>query len=289
MFSQARADLVRARKWRANRICIDLSGSRCSRSAPDVAALCEIWRTLVFLGIAKFTFVGNEVSFTEAQWGHAFFAILLAAIWIWVAEGFWNVRAYAWSFGIFISLFTIIFGFFALLGNAVTMESEAVGWSLAILIFFYLNYPGVRDQFVAHEMSLLTPEQKAAMEQMQAAQAQMAAATAASQAAPPAAPGRSSDSPGAPGTAGKLGRRSDEPDPQTRVGLVAFSGQAMTGAIRSMAASVGMASVASSQAMSGSERNHVRWRLAKATLRWASRSIAASLSSSPSRTAHASR
>ena len=160
-------------------------------------ALFEIWRTLVFLGIANFTFIGQPVEFKDPQWGQAFWAILLAAIWIWIAEGFWNVRAYAWSFGIFISLFTIIFGFFAILGGAGTMESETVGWFLAIVIFMYLNYPGVRQQFEQKELSLLTPEQKVALEQMQAAQAQMAAATAASQSAaatqaapppPPAAP-----------------------------------------------------------------------------------------------------
>ena len=39
----------------------------------------------------------------------------------------------------------------------------------------------------------------------------------------------------------------------------------------------------------GSERNQVRWRFAKATLRLASSSIAASRVSSPSSTAHASR
>ena len=158
-------------------------------------ALFEIWRTLVFLGIANFTFVGQPVEFKDPQWGQAFWAILLAAIWIWIAEGFWNVRAYAWSFGLFISLFTIIFGFFALIAGAGTMESETVGWFLAIVIFMYLNYPGVRAQFEAKEMSLLTPEQKAALEQMQAAQLQMQAATIASQSAastptppPPAAP-----------------------------------------------------------------------------------------------------
>jgi hypothetical protein len=153
-----------------------------------LAALFEIWRALVFLGVAKFTFVGKEVSFPDPQWGSAIWALIIAAIWIWVAEGFWNVRAYAWTFGIFISLFTIIFGFFALLAGAGTMESETVGWLLAIAIFFYLNYPGVRDHFVEKEMSLLTPEQKAALEKMQAAQAQMNAATAAAQTAPPPPP-----------------------------------------------------------------------------------------------------
>jgi len=152
-----------------------------------IAALFQIWRTLVFLGIVNFTFVGKDVSFPTAQWGSAIWALILAAIWIWVAEGFWNVRAYAWSFGIFISLFTMIFGFFAILAGSTT-EAETVGILLSVLIFFYLNYPGVQGQFVKKEMSLLTPEQKAALEQMQAAQAQMAAATAQSQATPPAPP-----------------------------------------------------------------------------------------------------
>src|SRR3954463_3330395 len=177
--------------WREHRIMHRPIGVTLLAVGAGLAALFEIWRTLVFLGIANFTFIGQPVEFKDPQWGQAFWAIVLAAIWIWIAEGFWNVRAYAWSFGIFISLFTIIFGFFAILGGAGTMESETVGWFLAIVIFMYLNYPGVRGQFEAKEMSLLTPEQKAALEQMQAAQAQMAAATAATAAAPtppPAAP-----------------------------------------------------------------------------------------------------
>ena len=91
--------------------------------AAGVAGLFEIWRALVFAGVASFTFVGKPVTFTEAQWGSAFWAVILALIWFWVAAGFWNLRAYAWSFGNFISLFTIIFGFFALLGGS-TMEAE---------------------------------------------------------------------------------------------------------------------------------------------------------------------
>lgn len=156
-----------------------------------VAGLFEIWRTLVFLGIAKFTFVGQEVSFPTAQWGQALWALLLAAIWFWVAMGLWNMRAYAWSFGIYISLFTMIFSFFAILGNNGTAESEFVAMFLAIIIFMYLNYPGVRDQFMKHEMDLLTPEQRAAVEKAQAANvaaAQAMAAPTPPPAAPPAPP-----------------------------------------------------------------------------------------------------
>jgi hypothetical protein len=152
-----------------------------------IAGLYEIWRTLVFLGIVNWTFVGKEVSFADPQWASAIFAILMAAIWFWVAAGFWNLRAYAWSFGSFISLFTLIFGFFAVLGSS-TLEAEFVPMFIALLIFFYLNYPGVQQQFVEHEMSLMTPEQRAALAQMQAANAAMAAASTAPGMTPPTNP-----------------------------------------------------------------------------------------------------
>jgi hypothetical protein len=162
-----------------------------------LAGLFEIWRALVFLGVANFTFIGKTVSFDEAQWGPAIWALIIAAIWFWVALGFWNVRGYAWSFGNFISIFTVVFGFFALLGGS-TMEAETVGWLLAIAIFFYLNYPGVRDAFVQHEMALMTPAQRAAMEQMQAAQMAMMQASAAPAPAPAPAPSSPPVDPGTP-------------------------------------------------------------------------------------------
>ena len=68
---------------------------------------------------------------------------------------------------------------------------------LAVAVFFYLNYPGVRDQFMKHEMSLLTPEQKVAMEQMAAAQAAMARASTTA-AAPAAAPAPAAPAPTPP-------------------------------------------------------------------------------------------
>jgi hypothetical protein len=165
-----------------------------------LAGLYEIWRALVFMGIVNFTFLGEEVSFPTAQWGQVIWALLLAAIWFWVAVGFWNVRAYAWSFGIFVSIFTLIFGFMAVLfNNNVTMESEFVGWFLALVIFFYLNYPGVRDHFVKTEMAMLTPEQRAAFDQLQAANMAAAQARAtASAPAPAAAPPPAAPPPAAP-------------------------------------------------------------------------------------------
>lgn len=159
-----------------------------------LAGLLELWRTLVFLGVVNFSFVGKTVSFPDPQWGQALWALILAAIWFWIAEGFWNVRAYAWSFGIFISIFTLIFGFMALLFGS-SVEAETVPWILALVIYMYLNYPGVRNHFVEHEMALLTPEQRAAMAQVQAANEAAARAM-----ATPAAPAPTTTPPPAPPT-----------------------------------------------------------------------------------------
>jgi hypothetical protein len=176
-----------------------------------LVGLYQIWRALVFMGVVSFNFVGETVSFPNPQWGQVLWALILAAIWFWVAAGFWNVRAYAWSFGNFIALFTLIWGFFAVLFGS-SVEAETIPWLLAGAIFLYLNYPGVRDHFYEKEMSLLTPEQRAAMEQMQAAQAAFvqAGGSGASTAAPapsapppaaPAAPAAPTTPPAAPPSA----------------------------------------------------------------------------------------
>lgn len=160
-----------------------------------LVGVLEIWRALVFMGWINFDFIGRTVSFTEPQWGQVIWAVILAAIWFWIAAGFWNVRAYAWSFGNFIAVFTLIWGLFAVLFGS-SVEAESIPWLLAGAIFFYLNYPGVQKHFIDKEMSLLTPEQKEAMEKLQAAN--MAAAQAMATPATPAAPPPASPPPAAP-------------------------------------------------------------------------------------------
>jgi len=157
-----------------------------------IAGIYQLWLMLIYLGIGNFSIVGKSVEFPQAQWGAALWSLLIAAIWFWVAAGFWNVRAYAWSFGNFISLFTLIWGFFAILFGS-SIEAETIPWLLAGGIYLYLNYPGVQRQFMEHELALMTPEQRAAMEQLQAAneaamRANAAAAAAAAPAPAPAAP-----------------------------------------------------------------------------------------------------
>jgi hypothetical protein len=166
-----------------------------------LAGLYQIYLILVYLGIANFNFVGKEVSFPTQQWGAALWSLIIAAIWFWVATGFWNVRAYAWSFGNFISLFTLIWGFFALLFGS-SVEAQSIPWLLAGAIYLYLNYPGVQKHFMDSELSRMTPEQRAALEQLQAAN--MAAARAGvpgagvAMPAAPAAPAAPAPAPAAP-------------------------------------------------------------------------------------------
>ena len=107
----------------------------------------ELYRTLIFMGIASFNFgLGNTVEFNQPQWGQVFWSLVLAAIWFWEAKGFWELRAYAYSFGVFIALFTLIWGFTALLFGS-SVEAETVPWFLALVILLYLQYPGVQQHF----------------------------------------------------------------------------------------------------------------------------------------------
>jgi hypothetical protein len=131
--------------------------------AAGLGALYQIYRSLIYMGILKFDFVGQEISFNEAQWGAAIWALLIAAIWAWVGLGFWNLRAYAVQFGLFISLFTLIWGFFAILFGS-SYEAETIPWILAGIVYLYLSYPGVQQAFVQNEMSKLTDDQKVAIE-----------------------------------------------------------------------------------------------------------------------------
>lgn len=163
-----------------------------------LAGLYQIWRILVFAGIANFTVIGQPVEFNEPQWGYIFWSAILALIWFWVAAGFWNLRAYAWSFGNFISLFTLIWGFFEILFGGSSIEYQTVPWFLALVIYMYLNYPGVQKHFMDTELARLTPEQRAALEQLQAANAAAASAPAAAPAAPAVAPAAAAPAPAAP-------------------------------------------------------------------------------------------
>ena len=138
--------------------------------AAALGGLYQVYLMLVYLGIVKFNFIGKDVAFDSAQWGPALWSLIMALIWFWVAAGFWNLRAYALQFGLFISLFVLIWGFFALLFGS-SYEAQTIPWLLAGFIYLYLSYPGVQKPFVDNEMSRLTPEQRSAMEQMAAANA----------------------------------------------------------------------------------------------------------------------
>ena len=137
-------------------------------AASFLAGLANLWRVGVYLGWFNFQIGNANMSLPQASWGAALWALLIAAIWFWVAVNFWNVRAAAWQFGIFISLFTLIWGFMALLFGS-SVEAETVPWLLALFIYVYLSWPGVKDAFMENEMSRLTPEQRTALEQLQAA------------------------------------------------------------------------------------------------------------------------
>jgi hypothetical protein len=135
-----------------------------------LAGLANLWRVGVYLGWFSFDILGESMKLPEANWAGALWALIIAAIWFWVAVNFWNMRAAAWQFGTFISLFALIWGFFAILFGS-TLTAETIPMLLALAVYVYLMWPGVREAFFNAEMSRLTPEQRAAIEQLEAANA----------------------------------------------------------------------------------------------------------------------
>jgi hypothetical protein len=153
-----------------------------------LAGFYQVWLALLFAGVLDFGIIGKSISFAEPQWGAALWSTILAAVWLYVAEGFWSVRAYAWSFGRIISLFTIVWGFFSVLFGS-SVEAETVPWLLAGAVYLYLSSPGIEQLFIASEWEHLSPEERAAYSQAAAAKAgTAAAAVAAIGPAPSAAP-----------------------------------------------------------------------------------------------------
>jgi len=135
-----------------------------------VAAIANLWRIGVYLGWFSFDVLGESMKLPEANWAGALWALLIAAIWTWVGLQFWNMRAAGWQFGVFISLFALIWGFFAILFGS-NLTAETIPMLLALAVYVYLMWPGVREAFAEAEMERLTPEQKAAYEQLAEANA----------------------------------------------------------------------------------------------------------------------
>jgi hypothetical protein len=117
-----------------------------------LAGLWQIYLMLIFAGIVKFTFLGQEVGFGTIQWGQFLWSGLMMLIWFWVAAGFFTARLYAWMFGIMISGITLIWSMFAVLGSA-TLESMFPSLALSVIVLFYLMYPGTREAFYESEVA----------------------------------------------------------------------------------------------------------------------------------------
>ena len=114
-----------------------------------IAGVAQLWRAGVYMGWFNFETRRSEhdaARCRDPEWGAVLWTLLIAAIWFWVAAQFWNMRAAGWQFGVFISLFTLIWGFFALLFGS-TVNAETFPMLLALIVYVYLMWPGVRDAF----------------------------------------------------------------------------------------------------------------------------------------------
>ena len=137
--------------------------------AAGLAGLYQVYLILVYLGIAKFNFIGNDVIVPDRPVGPGVLVIDHGAD---LVLGRRRLLGSACLRAPVRTLHQPVHADLGLLRAPVRVQSyeaQTIPWLLAGFIYLYLSYPGVQKPFVENEMARLTPEQRAAMEQMAAA------------------------------------------------------------------------------------------------------------------------
>jgi hypothetical protein len=111
----------------------------------------SVYVTLIYLGLVSFAFLGQSVSYPQAQWGQAVLSGIVALAYFVISYGFWTVRIWSWIYGLLITAFNLIWLLFAVVGPVVTLESVLVPVLLNLGIFAYLYSPGTREAFYESE------------------------------------------------------------------------------------------------------------------------------------------
>lgn len=109
-----------------------------------IAAVFAVIHTLQMLHLFP-VFLGPVRFFTFDLIGALLWG-LLAAIWIWVTKGLWNLDPQAWLFVVILSSLNLILAVVSILGQS-TWQSVAATILLNGIILIYALTPGVKNAF----------------------------------------------------------------------------------------------------------------------------------------------
>ena len=72
--------------------------------------------------------------------------VILAAIWIWAAQGLWNLDAQAWLFVVVLAVVNLIFDFVYLI-TGTPWEAISVGVVIAVIVLILALLPGTKAAY----------------------------------------------------------------------------------------------------------------------------------------------
>ena len=109
-----------------------------------IAALLAGIHLLQALGIIPY-FIG-PVSFRDFNLWYALMWGLMVWVYIWLVQMLWQVRPEAWLFLAVITVFNLIVGFIAMIGQS-TWSDVSLSIILNAVVLIYIMLPGVRSAF----------------------------------------------------------------------------------------------------------------------------------------------
>ena len=109
-----------------------------------IAAVFAVIHTLQMLHLFP-VFLGPVHFFTFDLFGALMWG-LMAAIWIWVTKGLWDLDPQAWMFVVILSSLNLILAVISILGTT-TWQAVAATMILNGIILIYALTPGVKNAF----------------------------------------------------------------------------------------------------------------------------------------------
>jgi hypothetical protein len=111
------------------------------------AVMAGVWYIYVGLRMFGFDFFGvfKDTNLTSNYWFYGVMEIVVGVIYLAVAFGLWNLRPWAWLYGVILTIFGLVSAFFVLLDLGL---GPALGSAIIPgLLLWYFNSREVKDAF----------------------------------------------------------------------------------------------------------------------------------------------
>jgi hypothetical protein len=110
-----------------------------------IQAVLAVLHLLQALGILPY--VLGPISIRDFNLWYVIMWGLMVWVWVWVTRMLWQVHPSGWIFLVLITIFNLLFDFFAILGPTTTFSDISLSFLVNGAILIYALLPGVKESF----------------------------------------------------------------------------------------------------------------------------------------------